>query len=300
MTDPLLIAIDMDGTLLNTETDDCLRPREIAALKAVREAGHVVAICTGRNCQSLDSLLERSGWYPDDMPRVMLNGALVHGGAAHGSLARNVVDRPVIERIVTLFKDHGTRPMVFATDEDGGVLLHERGENNPVLEHYLTHRREQVGAIEEVDDLLDHLPASALEVGTIDLEPTIRPLTTALQDELDHSVRVINTRSLLGQGKYYWAEVYHHACSKGTGVQLLARQLDIAPDRIIAMGDNYNDLDMFAVAAHSVAIEGGPEDVQAVADHVAGPVDKSGAAEVLEAIAAGTFPVANGRNKESA
>jgi len=298
--DRALIAIDMDGTLLDTEADDRLRPREIAALEAVRAAGHVVAICTGRNRQSLESLLDRSEWHPADLPKVLLNGAVVDGGHGIGALVRHVIDQDAVTRLVTLFRDFDTVPMVYATDEEGGTLLHERGETNPVLTRYLSHRRERVGAITDVDDLLDHLPAVALEVGTIDLEATIRPLTEAIRAELSDHVRVINTRSLLGEDRYYWAEAYHRSCSKGTGVQLLAETLNIASGRIIAMGDNYNDLDMFAVAAVSVAVSGGPRDVQAAADRVAAPLAEFGTAVVLEDIAAGLFSLPTSRDEESA
>jgi Cof subfamily protein (haloacid dehalogenase superfamily) len=296
----MLVAVDMDGTLLDTETEDRLRPREIAALEAVRAAGHVVAICTGRNRQSLESLLERSGWHPADLPKVMLNGAVVDAGRGVGLLSRNVLGGDDIARLVTMFREHGAVPMIYATDEAGGTLLHERGEINPVLTRYLLHRRERVGAITDVDDLKAHLPDSALEVGSIDLEAVIRPLSASIRAELSDRVRVINTRSLLGEGRYFWAEVYHHSCSKGVGVQRLAEAFGIPLERSVAIGDNYNDLDMFDVAAVSVAVRGGPEDVQAVADRLADPVTESGVAAVLEEIAAGRFALDAADREESA
>ena len=70
--------------------------------------------------------------------------------------------------------------------------------------------------------------------------------------------------------------------------------------RIVAIGDNYNDLDMFEVAAVSVAVRGGPEDVQRVADRLADPVEESGVAAVLEEIAAGEFPLPGVDREESA
>ncbi len=300
MQDRLLVAVDMDGTLLDTEAHQRLRPREIAALEAVRAAGHVVAICTGRNRPSLESLLDRSGWHPADLPKVLLNGAIVHGGDGLGLLASQVVPRADLARLVLLFRDHGVVPMIYATDTDGAALMYERAEINPVLTRYLDHHRDHVEAVDPVDDLLDHLPQAAFEVGTIDLEQNIRPLTDAIRSELSDRVRVINTRSLLGGGRYFWAEVYHRACSKGAGVELLARTFDIPPHRIIAMGDNYNDLDMFSVAAVSVAVSGGPDEVQAAADRVAAPIAESGPAAVLEEIAAGTFPLPAPRDEESA
>lgn len=300
MQDRWLVAVDMDGTLLDTETEDRLREREIAALEAVRAAGHAVVICTGRNTRSLDRLLDRSGWHPDDLPKITLNGAVVHGGRRLGRLSQNVVEREALARLVELFRAHGAVPMIYATEDEGGHLQYEERETNPVLAHYLTHRRERVGALSGHADLLAVLPQTALEVGTIDTEPVIRPLTAAIRRDLADRVRVINTRSLLGQGRYYWAEVYHHACSKGSGVRLLVDALGIDPAHVVAIGDNFNDLDMFAIATVAVAMRGGPVEVQAAAHRLADPVAESGAAAVLEDIAAGRFDLPDAPREETA
>ncbi len=300
MTRRLLVAVDMDGTLINTEADDRLRDRELAALDAVRQAGHLIAICTGRNRQSLDSLLDHSGWHPADLPKVLLNGAMVDGGEGHGVLSHNVIGRPVIARLVSLYREHGVLPMVYGADHEGGGLQFQEGPVNPVLQRYLDHRRDHVGALSFHADLLADLPETALEVGTIDRRELIEPLTAAIRAELRDEVRVINTRSLLGEGRYYWAEAYHHSCSKGTGVQLLARTFGFDRGAIVAMGDNFNDLDMFAEAAVSVAMAGGPAEVQAAADRVTGTAAEGGAAAVLEEIASGRFSLPALPDEESA
>lgn len=295
----LLVAVDIDGTLLDTEIDDRLQPRAIAALEAVRAAGHVLAICTGRNRRSLGRLLDRSGWQPADLPQVLLNGAVVDGGADLGLISYNTIDRSMLRTLVGLLRRHGTVPMIYDTEQAGETLHFEHGRTNTVLARYLEHRRQHVGALQGHDDLLAALPEAALEVGTIDIAAVIQPLTDAVRSELDGQVRVINTRSLLGAGRYFWAEIYHPACNKGAGVQMLADRLSIEPRHIVAIGDNYNDLDMFAVAAVSVAVRGGPEDVTSAADHVAAPVAEHGAAAVLESIAAGSFDLAGGGRSEA-
>jgi Cof subfamily protein (haloacid dehalogenase superfamily) len=296
----LLVAVDMDGTLLDTVSEDRLRPHAIAALDAVRAAGHVVAICTGRNRRSLSRLLDRSGWRPPDLPLVLLNGAVVDGGRDVGLLSSNTIARDVLHELVELFRAHDAIPMIYDTEEAGETLHVQQGATNPVLGRYLAHRRMRVGAMQEHPDLLAALPPQALEVGTIDREDPIFALTEAVRRELDGRVRVINTQSLLGAGRYFWAEIYHPDCNKGVGVRLLADRLSIAPDRIVAIGDNYNDLDMFSMAAVSVAMSDGPPDVQATADRLAGPVTDGGAADVLLEIAAGRFDLEIGRPKGAA
>jgi Cof subfamily protein (haloacid dehalogenase superfamily) len=286
----LLVAVDVDGTLLNTEFDDVLRPREIEAMNAVRAAGHVLALCTGRNLNSMRGLLEHSGWDPVDLPMVLLNGAVVWGGQPRRKLACNVLERESILELVRLFREHDTVPMVYGTDDDGGVLHHETRPINDILGRYIGNRRQTVGAIHTVDDLTDLPWHEALEVGTIDLEDRVRSLSAAINERLAGQVKVINTRSLLGDGKYYWAEAFHAGTDKGRGLKVLAAECGIPVTQSVAIGDNYNDLDMFAAAGFSVAMADSPDEVKGRADLVTGPVSEGGAADILEQIVAGGFP----------
>jgi len=284
-----LIAVDVDGTLLNTEFDDVLGAREIAALKAVRQAGHELALCTGRNTLSVNGLLEKSGWVPDDLPLVLLNGALVKGCRPPRQLVCNVLAAEKITGLIPLFRKHGTMPLVYGTDEDGGVVHHETRAVNDILGHYLGVRRHTVGAIHTAEDLLEIPWNVALEVGTIDKREKIMALTAEIHATWPGQFEVINTRSLLGGGKYYWAEVYRAGSDKGSGLKVLAADLGISLAQVVAIGDNYNDLAMFAVAGCSVAMGNSPDDVKTEVHFVAPDIAQNGAAQVLEQIAAGTF-----------
>lgn len=286
----LLVAVDVDGTLLDSEFDEALRPREIAALESVRRAGHVVTLCTGRNLNSTSSLLARSGWMPADLPLVLLNGAVVWADQPRRRIACHVLGGDEVRTLVRLFREHGTVPMVYGTDDDGGLLRFEERPVNDVLGRYLAGRRANTGGIEVVEDLLACDWQQALEVGTIDEQERIAALSAAIARELPGRVKVINTRSLMGGGVYYWAEAFHAASDKGSGLRTLGLHCGIARERTVAIGDNYNDLDMFAYAGVSVAMAGSPDDVASQADFVTGAVADGGAADVLERIAAGDFP----------
>ena len=286
----LLVAVDVDGTLLNTEFDDELAPRVVQALQSVRDAGHVLALCTGRNTRSVGGLLEKSGWFPEDLPLVLLNGALVRAGNPRRQLVCNELDGELIRQLLPLFLQHGTVPMVYGTDADGGVLHHQTSDVNRILDTYISARRNNVGAIEAVPDITALAWRRALEVGTIDEEERIRALTADIKRELAGQVNVINTRSLLGKGRYYWAEVYRAGSDKGTGLRSLATEYDFPLDRTVAIGDNYNDLAMFDLAGCSVAMGNSPDEVKARADQVVEDVAEGGAARVLEGIAEGRFP----------
>jgi hypothetical protein len=250
----------------------------------------VVALCTGRNLNSTRGLLEKSGWFPADLPMVLLNGAVVWGDNPRRQLSCKELDGPRIRRLVELFRDFETVPMVYGTDEAGGILHHETRPLNDILGQYLAQRRSAVGAIRVVDDLLAVDLPRALEVGTIDRRERVLALSEAITREMGDVVKVINTRSLIGGGEYYWAEVFDRATDKGAGLRVLADFYGINLGSTVAIGDNYNDLDMFAVARWSVAMAGSPDEVLRRADLVTGSAESGGAAAVLERIAAGDWP----------
>jgi len=286
----MVVAVDVDGTLLNTEFDDVLRQREIDALQSVRDAGHLLALCTGRNLRSVQGLLKSSNWFPDDLPMVLLNGASVWAGEPRLCLANRVIGPTEISQLVALFRQFGVVPMVYGTDENGGVLYHETRSVNDILATYLNKRRSAVGAIHETDDLLELGLQEALEVGTIDVKDKISALSKAIGEELEGRVKVINTRSLLGGGLYYWAEVFHASCDKGSGLKVLRGHYPEFAGPLVAIGDNYNDLDMFMAADFSVAMGNSPTDVKSKADLVTASVSEGGAALVLDQLARGVFP----------
>ncbi len=292
--EPWLVAVDIDGTLLDTEVDNRLAGREIEALEAVRSAGHELVLCTGRNLNSTCHLLEQSGWFPEDLPLILLNGAVIWGDVPRRKLVCNELDGELIGILVAMFKAHGTAPMVYGTDEDGGLLLHEQRPVNDVLDRYLGNRRLEVGAIETVADLEAVSWHRALEVGTIDTRDKVLRLSAEITTRLAGRVKVINTRSLLGGGVYYWAEAFHAASDKGSALKVMAEHCGIPLRRTLAMGDNYNDLDMFAVAACSVAMADGPQDVREQADLVTASVSEGGAAAVLRALADGKLELPDG------
>lgn len=295
MTDEsrLLIAVDVDGTLVDTEMAEDLRGPEIAAVRRVRAAGHVLALCTGRSAQSVATVVRASGGALAGAPMILLNGALVL--AEEGRVLRDGgLPREIAAELVRMFRDAGALPLVFDMEGDGGGLRAQRLEPNPVLARYLQRRLERVGEIAISDDLAADLPPVVQEVGTIELESVAAELAAAVRARFGDQVWVVSTETLIERERYRWLEVMPPHCNKGSGLELLAGHLGIPRERVVAIGDNYNDLDMFLAAGHAVAMGNAPADVKAAAGRVAPHVGSHGAAVVLEEIARGAWPLPEG------
>ncbi len=99
----LLIAVDVDGTLIDTEFEDTIRPTVADAIKRVRNAGHVLALCTGRNSRSAAHVVKSANGALDGVPMILLNGAVVHNGELSGTIRQAGLDKQTQKSVVELF-----------------------------------------------------------------------------------------------------------------------------------------------------------------------------------------------------
>jgi hydroxymethylpyrimidine pyrophosphatase-like HAD family hydrolase len=70
--------------------------------------------------------------------------------------------------------------------------------------------------------------------------------------------------------------------SKAVGVRHLARRAGVPMANVLAVGDNFNDLEMLAAVGHGAAMPSAPEPVRAAARYVAPPLAEEGAAQLIE------------------
>jgi hydroxymethylpyrimidine pyrophosphatase-like HAD family hydrolase len=81
----------------------------------------------------------------------------------------------------------------------------------------------------------------------------------------------------------YFVEAAHPAVNKGAAVKYLAAdRLGLQPHQIMAIGDNYNDLEMLSYAGWGIAMGTAPAALQAVAQAVVPSAEEDGVAIVLE------------------
>jgi 3-deoxy-D-manno-octulosonate 8-phosphate phosphatase KdsC-like HAD superfamily phosphatase len=72
--------------------------------------------------------------------------------------------------------------------------------------------------------------------------------------------------------------------SKGVAITWLARRAGVPLSRTLAIGDQWNDLEMLRTAGHSAAMPSAPAEVRAAARYLAPPVTEQGAAAIIEAL----------------
>jgi Cof subfamily protein (haloacid dehalogenase superfamily) len=277
-----LVAIDMDGTLLPTFGQK-IGERTALALQAAQEAGITVAIATGRRATYTVPLLERVGLRADT-PLITSNGAVTR------TLGGELIDRCHMEARVArglcgLLREFGA--VVFTFDRSG------RGEL--VLENLeLTHGRISLwveanrDAIEVVSPLEDALPdgedpIQGMVTGTLEkmrlAELALKASawrTVSESVRTEYPARDLSILDLLPQG-----------VSKGWALERLAERLGIDRKETMAIGDNWNDVDMLEWAGQGVMMGNAAQQLRTMAKmrgwKQAPPNDQQGVATVLEA-----------------
>jgi Cof subfamily protein (haloacid dehalogenase superfamily) len=265
-----LIALDLDGTLIGE--DLVIGPRTLAAITAARECGVAVSIVTGRMTSSALPYARALGLVD---PIVAYQGALVRAlppPADDPRLGRILAHRPLAadaaREVIAWAKSVGLEPhvnhlerfVIQADDpraEDYSTFLGARAEMVPDLRAWLTHPISKVIAVAAAGD---PIPESILAEGR-------RRFAGVAEVTISHP---------------RFLEFLAPGVSKLVGVRHLARRAGIPLGRVLAIGDQFNDVEMIAGVGHGAAMRSAPVAVRAAARYVAPPVDEEGAAQLIE------------------
>lgn len=268
-----LIAIDIDGTLLTP--DDRITPRTRAAIQAAQRAGIIVALATARRFTTAGRIAAELGI---DLPLITYDGALIVDYPGATILHSQLLAASVACQAVEIFQHYAIQPIIHPCD---GVI--EEVWTGPAAHDHL--ELATYIAIVQGENRLRRMPYETLCADMTDplrivafvAEKTLYTLLPALT-ELDCS------RYTLRLGSYGCAELtlMYPGCSKASGVAALAARHNIPMTRVMAIGDNTNDIPMLQSAGWGVAMGQAPAAVKAAARAVTASNLEDGVALAIE------------------
>jgi Cof subfamily protein (haloacid dehalogenase superfamily) len=253
-----MLALDLDGTLLNNRGH--ISERNLAAIESARAKGVRVALVTGRRFRDSRPIALELGL---DVPVISHNGALTKHAETLETVAVLPLPLASARRAMDIGKSFGADALVSDDHEGLGVLIydHVSGENAAFYQYLAWSRRvhgEEEGAksVREVPSLEDYLDHDPIHLSFSGGCAPMKELEKTLRAELRDSVKIFST--VYPEKDFTLLDIVNSSASKGTGVAAAAAEADIQQNEIMAIGDNYNDLEMLLFAGTGVVMANAP------------------------------------------
>ena len=274
MTKYRLIALDIDGTLADSSGKITARTKEV--VHRVAQTGATIVVATGRRfITAKERVLQL------DFPGVLLaahNGAILkrlNGELLHHQL----LPCAVAKRVVQIAKELGLCPVVFeGTQDAANIFVEDYGDQLSEWERgYLQENREH---LKWVDNLTTDLPGDVIEIISVVRAEKVHDIAATFQTHLNGQVKPILV--IINDGQLAFLGLSHATVGKDLPLRYLAQQMAIHPSEILAIGDNYNDLDMLQFAGTGVVMENADDTLKGHGFYVTDSNDADGVAAALE------------------
>ncbi|TFB22036.1 HAD family phosphatase [Filobacillus milosensis] len=261
-----LIALDLDGTLLNN--DKIISKRTVQTLKAAKEQGHVVVIATGRPyrvSKQFYSQLEL------DTPIVNMNGALIHHPRnKNWDHMHSPLPRESALEIIDTSNQVGVQNIMAEIRDQ--VFITKNTEH--IFNQFFLEGLEHPATIGDLNQTLTGDPSSLL------IHPYEESVTQIRQALDDQHASVVDHRKW--GAPFHVIEIIKSGLHKAIGLQKIAREYDIPQSRIIAFGDEDNDLEMIEFAGTGVAMGNGIPELKSLANETTITNHEDGVAQFIE------------------
>jgi len=273
-----LLAIDIDGTLLNSQFQ--IPPANLQALRRAHEAGVEIILVTGRRHTFALPIALQLG-----VPLWLISS----NGAVTRSLSGDLFHRDLLpvgtarELCSAMRQYRGNTVLTFDTETKGALVLERMDELTGSIQRWLEKNLQFIDFVVPIEKALVGDPVQAMFCGTI--ERMRGALQTLAESGLDHRITVLRTEYPLRD--LCIVDVLNQGCSKGHAVERWANYRGIPREQVMAIGDNYNDIEMLVFAGIPVIMGNASAELRGRGWMVTGLHDEAGVAMAVEQVLSG-------------
>ena len=263
-----LLVLDIDGTIAG-ESNNVREPIK-SAIKAVQAQGIQIALATGRMYHSALPFYHDIG---SKLPLIAYNGALIKDPQTD----KTYQELSVTPDIALALLDHLEQPQ-FRSRLDVHCYYDDQLYVKEITLETERYKLRSGAKPVIVPDLRSIAERSSLKLLVVSQDATL------IQELITHfSDRFSRDELHVTQSTEIYLELTHPQANKGLAVRHLAEDiLGLTSEQVMAIGDNFNDLEMLRYAEIGVAMGNAPPEVQAIADWVTIDVEEDGVAIALQ------------------
>ena len=268
-----LLAIDIDGTLLDPSFQ--ISQANLDALRRAHQAGIEVALVTGRRHTFALPVASALGF---DACLISSNGAITR--TSSGELFhRDLLPAGVARELCGHMREFRETTVLTFDINGRGEIVVESGEGlTRAIRRWMEKNAEYIACVVPLEDALTQDPVQVMFCGTVahmkaaEAHLLTRPFpVTVLRTQYD--ARDLTIVDVLNQG-----------CSKGHALERWARHRGLERAQVMAIGDNYNDVEMLEFAGVPVIMGNASEELKQSGYTVTLGNDQSGVAAAVEQV----------------
>lgn len=242
-----MVALDLDGTLLNDEKQ--ISDKNIEILNKLHDSNVEIVIATGRNYYMAKELIYK---IKNVQPVILANnGAVVRRSGNNELLDFNYLNALEFEKIYVHGLRHGLNPVLHVDEYFNGYdLIYERDDYEEAYKGYIKKDYGRARLTKFIPNKINNI----LSVCYFDEYSRLFPFVEEIKGEGSDKYGMVCSRNISNRALL---EFLHPDGSKWTALKKYAKCKNVAPGEIIAMGDDNNDIDMLKNSGLGIAMKNG-------------------------------------------
>lgn len=266
-----LYITDLDGTFFDNNGTVSDKSRRI--INALTQKGLLFSVATARSSMTAKDLLKG---LQITAPIVLMNGVFLYDLEKNRAVSFHEIAPLPFSQVVAAFQAYNKAPMLFLYGDDGQLSIQYTRLDLQVNRDFYNARKKVLGErFRKVDALQIPTGQHAVYVNLVDTFDSLKPITELL--------KAIEGVSFSFYGDtytdYWFLEVYSAEASKANAAK--AVKALVGAEKMVAFGDNYNDLTLFAAADEAYAVENAVDELKAQATAVIASNEQDGVASFL-------------------
>ena len=262
-----LIALDMDGTLLNSKKELLEETKQYFKNFHNKNTETLLVLCTGRPETGIRPYLKDLGYLEENHYIISQNGASIYESQTGKRVMDAFVNSTAIQKWIELGKKHGISVM------GAGVDYYYSFDEDPT--EWMEFDVKLVSGKLKRIPTKESLNIDFYKILLMGDEEQLNEFETFIPQEWRDEFYVVRSQK-------YLVEVLTKGVNKAFGLEKLAQKLNIQPSEIAAIGDAANDIEMLEYAGLAIAMGNGSEEVKAIADIVTDTNENNGVIKAID------------------
>jgi Cof subfamily protein (haloacid dehalogenase superfamily) len=276
--DPIrLIAVDIDGTLLNPQFQ--ISESDLAALRQAHAQGIEVILVTGRRHAFALPIARQLGF---DLWLISSNGAITRSLGGE-TFHRDLLPQQTCRSLCGAMQEfRGQTVLTFDREGKGTIIVEHLAELEASIQRWLEKNLEYIDFVIPIENALTTDPVQAMFCGPV-----------ALMHQVLQALGRCRLPITVLRTEYPWrdlsiVDVLNAGCSKGHALERWAQYRNLTRGQVMAVGDNYNDIEMLAFAGHPFIMGNASEELRGRGWTLTRSNAESGVAAAIQHVLDGT------------